>query len=134
MVLSGAQKPRDRWKRGVSATNGALGFAVGQLYTERYFPASEKARAEAMVANLMAAFAERIDHLDWMAPSTKTEAKAKLAALKVGVGYPDSWPSYDGLEVVAGDAYGNAERSQLFRYRNSLASAWAGQWTAPSGS
>ena len=121
VVLSGAQKPRDRWKRGVSATNSALGFAVGQLYTERYFPAAEKARAEAMVANLMAAFADRIDHLDWMAPSTKTEAKAKLAALKVGVGYPDAWPGYDGLQVTAGDAYGNAERSQLFRYRNSLA-------------
>ena len=120
-VLSGAQKPRDRWKRGVSATNGALGFAVGQLYAEKYFPAAEKARVEAMVANLIAAFAVRIDHLDWMAPSTKTEAKAKLAALKVGVGYPDSWPSYDGLQVVAGDAYGNAERSQLFRYRNNLA-------------
>jgi putative endopeptidase len=119
-VLSGAQKPRDRWKRGVSATNGALGFAVGRLYTERYFPPSEKARVVAMVANLMAAFAERIDHLDWMAPSTKKEAKAKLAALKVGVGYPDTWPSYAGLEVVAGDACGNAERAQLFRYRNSL--------------
>jgi len=120
VVLSGAQKPRDRWKRGVAATNAALGFAVGQLYTERYFPASEKARAEAMVANLMAAFADRIDHLDWMAPSTKTEAKAKLAALKVGVGYPDTWPSYDSLEVVAGDAYGNAERARLFQYRSSL--------------
>jgi len=120
VVLSGAQKPRDRWKRGVNATNAALGSAVGQLYTERYFPAAEKARAEAMVANLMAAFAQRIDHLDWMAPSTKSEAKAKLAALKVGVGYPDTWPSYDGLQVVPGDAYGNAERAQLFRYRNSL--------------
>jgi putative endopeptidase len=120
VVLSGAQKPRDRWKRGVAATNSALGFAVGQLYTERYFPASEKARAEAMVANLMAAFADRIDHLDWMAPSTKTEAKAKLAVLKVGVGYPDTWPSYDGLEIVPGDAYGNAERAQLFRFHGAL--------------
>jgi putative endopeptidase len=120
VVLSGAQKPRDRWKRGVSATNVALGFAVGQLYTNRYFPPSEKARAEAMVANLMAAFAERIDHLDWMALSTKAEAKAKLAVLKVGVGYPDAWPSYAGLDIVAGDAYGNAERAQLFKLRTSL--------------
>ena len=120
-VLNGAHKQRDRWKRGVSATNGALGFAVGKLYAARYFPPPEKARAQAMVANLIAAFGDRIDHLDWMAPATKKEAKAKLAVLKVGVGYPDTWPGYSGLEVVAGDAYGNAERAQLFQYRASLA-------------
>jgi predicted metalloendopeptidase len=120
-VLSGAQKQRDRWKRGVSAANGALGFAVGRLYAARYFPPAEKARAQAMVANLIAAFGERIDHLEWMAPATKKEAKAKLAVLKVGVGYPDTWPDYAGLDIVKGDAYGNAERAQLFRYRRSLA-------------
>jgi putative endopeptidase len=120
-VVSGAQKQRDRWKRGVSATNGALGFAVGKLYTERFFPAAEKKRAQAMVANLIAAFAKRIDQLEWMAPSTKKEAKAKLAVLKVGVGFPDRWPDYAGLEVVKGDAYGNAERAQLFRLRQSVA-------------
>jgi predicted metalloendopeptidase len=131
-VLSGAQKPRDRWKRAVTATNDALGFAVGRLYTERWFPAEEKARAQAMVANLMAAFRERIDRLEWMAPSTKKEAKAKLAVLKVGVGYPDKWPDYSGLEVVAGDAFGNAERAALFQYRKSLAKLGApvdrGEW------
>jgi len=119
-VLSGAQKQRDRWKRAVSSTNEALGFAVGRLYAARYFPPAEKARAQAMVANLVAAFRDRIDHLDWMAQSTKTEAKAKLAVLKVGVGYPDAWPAYAGLEVVAGDAYGNAERARLLLYRRSL--------------
>jgi putative endopeptidase len=119
-VLSGATKQRDRWKRAVSATNGALGFAVGRLYAERYFPAAEKARAEAMVGNLIAAFRDRIDRLDWMAPATKAEAKAKLAVLEVGVGYPDRWPDYVGLMVKAGDAYGNAERAGLFQYRRAL--------------
>ena len=85
-----------------------------------------------MVANLIAAFRERIDQLEWMAPATKKEAKAKLAVLKVGVGYPDKWPDYAGLEVVAGDAYGNAERAALFQYRKSLAKLGApvdrGEW------
>jgi len=120
-VLTGAQKPRDRWKRAVAATNDALGFAVGRLYTDRWFPPEDKARAQAMVANLIAAFRERIDKLEWMAPSTKKEAKAKLAVLKVGVGYPDKWPDYAGLEVVAGDAFGNAERAALFNYRKNVA-------------
>ena len=116
-VLSGAKAPRARWKRAVDATNAALGFAVGKLYTERFFPPSEKARAQAMVTNIIAAFGNRIDRLDWMAPATKREAKAKLAVLKVGVGYPDVWPSYDGLRIVGGDAYGNRERAGLFHYR-----------------
>jgi putative endopeptidase len=120
-VLTGAQKQRDRWKRAVTATNDALGFAVGRLYAARYFPPAEKARAQAMVANLIAAFGVRIDRLDWMAPATKKEAKAKLAVLKVGVGYPDAWPEYNDLEVVAGDAYGNAERARLLQLRRSLA-------------
>jgi predicted metalloendopeptidase len=120
-VLSGASQPRDRWKRAVGATNEALGFAVGKLYTERYFPAAEKARAQAMVANIVAAFRDRIDRLDWMAPATKKEAKAKLAVLKVGVGYPDRWPTYDGLEVKPSDAFGNQERARLYQYRRSVA-------------
>ena len=120
-VLTGAQKPRDRWKRAVGATNDALGFAVGRLYTERYFPPAEKARAQAMVANLIAAFRSRIDRLDWMAPTTKAQAKAKLAVLKVGVGYPDRWPEYGGLEVKPGDAFGNVERARLYQLRQSLA-------------
>jgi putative endopeptidase len=120
-ALTGAKQQRDRWKRAVAATNEALGFAVGRLYVARYFPPAEKARAQAMVRNLIAAFRARLDRLDWMAAATRREAKAKLAVLKVGVGYPDSWPGYDDLAVVAGDAYGNTERARLRRLRLSLA-------------
>lgn len=119
-VLAGTPKLRDRWKRGVEVTDDALGEAVGKLYVRRYFPPSEKARAEEMVRNIVAAFSRRIDALDWMAKETKARAKAKLATLKVGVGYPDKWRDYSGLEVVRGDALGNAERSGLFEYRRNL--------------
>src|SRR5215469_11231390 len=68
-----------------------------------------------MVRNLVAAFAVRIDRLDWMAPQTRAKAKEKLATLKVGVGYPDHWRDFSGLEVVRGDAFGNARRAQFPR-------------------
>jgi putative endopeptidase len=119
-VLSGTPQQRERWKRAVDATSGALGEAVGKLYVTRYFPPSEKARAAEMVGNELAAFGRRIDRLDWMAPATKAKAKAKLAVLKVGVGYPDTWRDYGKLAVVRGDAYGNAERAQLFEYQRNL--------------
>jgi predicted metalloendopeptidase len=119
-VLSGTPQQQPRWKRAVEETNDALGEAVGKLYVARYFPPEEKARAEAMVRNLVAAFVVRIDRLDWMAPETRVKAKAKLATLKVGVGYPDHWRDYSGLEVVRGDAFGNARRAELFAYHRNL--------------
>jgi predicted metalloendopeptidase len=119
--MYGSKQQRDRWKRAITATNDALGYAVGKIYVERYFPAAEKARAEAMVANIIAAFRDRIDRLEWMAPATKAEAKAKLAALKVGVGYPDRWLDYSALEVKPGDAFGNANRADLWQLHQSLA-------------
>jgi putative endopeptidase len=120
-VISGTPQLSARWKRAVEETNSALGEAVGKLYVARYFPPSEKTRAEAMVRNLLVAFAQRLDRLEWMTPATREKAKAKLATLKVGVGYPDKWRDYSGLEVIAGDAFGNAERAKLFEYRRNLA-------------
>ncbi|HEY3270972.1 MAG TPA: M13 family metallopeptidase [Geothrix sp.] len=119
-VLSGASKPRERWVYGVAVTNQALGEAVGRAYVAKYFPPTEKARAEKMVANIKAAFRTRIEHLDWMSPETKAKALAKLATLKVGVGYPDRWRDYRGLKIVAGDAFGNAQRAERFEYQRNL--------------
>jgi len=120
-VLQGTPRRRDRWKRAVDATGGALGEAVGQMYVRKYFPPADKARIEEMVRNLIAAFGRRIDRLDWMAPATRARAKAKLATLQVHVGYPDRFRDYGALTVVPGDAYGNAERAELFEYRRNLA-------------
>jgi putative endopeptidase len=120
-TLSGTPKPRDRWKRGIAVTNVALGDAVGKLYVARHFAPAEKARAEAMVHNLVAAFSRRIDQLDWMAPETKAKAKAKLAVLEIGVGYPDQWIDYSGLAVRPGEALGNALRAEVFETHRKLA-------------
>jgi putative endopeptidase len=120
-VLLDTPQQRPRWQLAMDATNDALGEAVGKLYVQRYFPPAEKARAEAMVRNLVTAFAARLDRLTWMTPATRAKAKEKLATLKVGVGYPDKWRDYSGLLVVRGDAFGNAERAQLFEYQRNLA-------------
>ncbi len=120
-VLTGAPSQRPRWKRAVDATGGALGEAVGRLYVERYFPPAAKAEAQKMIANIIAAFGRRIDNLEWMTPATRQKAKAKLATLYVGIGYPDRWKDYSGLAVARGNALGNFQRAELFDYRRSLA-------------
>ncbi len=120
-TLTGSPEQEPRARRAVYATSNALGFAVGSLYVARYFPPRAKRQAEAMVAGIIQAFNRRIDRLAWMAPATKAEAKAKLRTLRVSVGYPDHWPGYEGVEIVAGDAYGNADRVERFEYRENLA-------------
>ncbi|HEY2779710.1 MAG TPA: M13 family metallopeptidase [Steroidobacteraceae bacterium] len=120
-VLYGIPELRPRWKRAVAVCDSALGDAIGKLYVQKYFSPAEKKRAEAMVHNLLIAFDARIDKLDWMAPQTKAVAKDKLKALKIGVGYPDHWRSYQGMKVVRGDAYGNWSRAEEFEYKRNLA-------------
>jgi putative endopeptidase len=131
-ALRGTPQPRDRWKRGLDVTNAALEDAVGKLYVERHFKPEYKRDLEEMVQAIVAAFGRRIDALAWMNPATKTKAKAKLATLRVGVAYPDSWRDDTGLEIVRGDALGNSQRASLFAYQKALAKlgkpADRGEW------
>jgi putative endopeptidase len=114
-TLSGTPQQALRWKRALNATNGALDEAVGHLYVDRYFPAENKTRIQAMVKNIVAAFSKRVDQIEWMAPATRAQAQEKLKTLYVGVGYPDKWQSWAGLKIVAGDAFGNAVRASEFQ-------------------
>ena len=120
-TLTGTPQQSVRWKRALAATNEAMDEAVGKIYVERYFPAENKARVQKMVANIIEAFSRRIDKLEWMAPATRAQAQAKVNSLYVGVGYPDRWKSYDGLNVKRDDAFGNAVRAEEFHYTQELA-------------
>ncbi|HEY0660117.1 MAG TPA: M13 family metallopeptidase [Lysobacter sp.] len=120
-TLQGTPKQRDRAKRALDATNGALGDAVGQLYVKQHFPASSKAQVEDMVGNILAAFRERVDNLEWMSPATKAKAKAKAETMRVGVGYPETWRDYGSLEVKRDDALGNRLRAEQQEYRHQIA-------------
>jgi putative endopeptidase len=119
-TLSGATQQLPRERRGIASVNQVLGEAVGQLYADKYFPAASKAKAQAMVSNLLAAFHKRLEAIDWMAPATKAEAIKKLESLYVGVGYADHWRSYDGLEIKSDDLLGDLLRSSLFDYHFAL--------------
>ncbi len=119
--LTGQEQQRPRDKRALAAVNAHIGDALGRLYVERYFPVSAKTQIQNMVENIKAAFSTRIDQLDWMAPATKQEAKAKAEGMEVGVGYPDVWTDYSALELAPGAAYANKQAAELHYYRQQLA-------------
>ncbi len=120
-TLNGQPEQRPRWKRGVDAVNGALGEAVGQVYVERHFSPRSKQLMIELVANLRRAYGERIRAVPWMTEETRAVALEKLAAFRPKIGYPDKWRDYSGLEVRAGDAFGNATRAAVFDWNVDVA-------------
>ncbi len=120
-VMSGKQEQQPRWKRSLNTVNGALGEAVGEMYVEKYFPASSKEKMLTLVGNLQTALSERINGLEWMSDTTKVKAQEKLAAFTVKIGYPDKWRDYSGLEIKDDSYWANVRRSNIFDMAYQLA-------------
>jgi predicted metalloendopeptidase len=118
--LSGQQEQRPRWKRGVTAVDGAMGDLLGQRYVQRYFPPDNKRRIDALVNKLIDAYRTSINGLDWMSDSTKAEARDKLSKLAVKIGYPSKWKDYSKLRVVRNDLVGNMVRSAQLEHQRNL--------------
>ncbi|MBC7455144.1 MAG: M13 family metallopeptidase [Massilia sp.] len=119
-TLTGASAMAPRWKRAVSTIDAAMGESLGKLYVENHFPGERKARMEALVANLLAAYRQRIATLDWMSEATRREAQAKLAKLSAKIGYPATWRDYSALEVARDDLVGNVMRARVFESQREL--------------
>jgi len=114
-VIAGRQQQQPRWKRGVTEVEQALGEPVGRLYVEKHFKPEAKARMDALIRNLLAAFDVMIGELEWMSPTTKVEAKAKLAKYRLKIAYPDQWRDFSAFEVKPGDHIGNELRFRQFQ-------------------
>jgi predicted metalloendopeptidase len=119
-TLSGVKEMEPRWKRGVGAIERSQGESLGKLYVAEYFPPERKARMEALVKNLLVAYKQSIDKLDWMSPATKKEAQAKLAKFTPKIGYPNKWKDYSALVVSRDDLVGNVMRSRDVEYNREL--------------
>jgi len=120
-TLQGTQQILPRWKRCVSATDQALGFALGRLYVAQYFPPESKVRMDQLVQNLIAALSEDLASLPWMGEATRKAALQKLSAFTPKIGYPDKWRDYSAL-AVAREAYvSNVMAGTLFEFHRDLA-------------
>lgn len=117
-TLSGVPEQQERWKRAVQATNGVLGEVLGEEYVARYFPPEAKARMEELIDNLLVAFDESINDLDWMTDETKEQALEKLSTFTPKIGYPSKWKDYSDLSIAADDLIGNTKRASVWSYRD----------------
>lgn len=119
--LGGQPQPLPRVRRAAEAATQALPDAIGRLYVERHFPPEQKARVQAIAADVIAAFTRRVEAVPWLAPATRAQALAKLKVAHFGLGYPETWTDYAGLRVDRTDAWGNAQRAAEWHTRRALA-------------
>ncbi|HWS50170.1 MAG TPA: M13-type metalloendopeptidase [Microbacterium sp.] len=114
--LTGVPTLRERWKRGVSVTEGALSEAIGKVYVERHYPPTAKAAMDELVANLIEAYRRSITELEWMTAETRERALAKLDSFTPKIGHPDVWRDYSSLEIDRADLFGNIRRAAIFEH------------------
>ncbi len=137
-ALTGQREQQPRWKRCLAATDRALGDALGRAYVRRTFTPAARARARAMVDNLIAALDNRLHTLPWMSDSTRAQAVAKLRAFGKKIGYPDKWRDYSGLTIDHGPFIDNSLRARAFETARTMArigrpvdrAEW--RWTTPT--
>jgi putative endopeptidase len=117
-TLSGQPEQKPRWKRVISAVNGAMGMGLGELYVAKYFPPESKERAEQLVTNVRAALKQHIENLDWMSEATKKKALEKWALFLPKIGYPDKgeWRDWSGLTIQPDQWYANLEAASKYNY------------------
>ncbi len=120
-TLRGVPANEETWKRGIRVVEASLGEALGKRYVEKYFPPENKKRMEKLVANLMAAFGDSIDNLDWMSPATKKQARAKLATINPKIGYPNKWRDYSAITISKDDLIGNLKSVSLAESKRNIA-------------
>lgn len=119
--LSGVPTIRERWKRGVSVTEGALGEAIGKVYVEQHFPPAAKAAMDELVGNLIEAYRQSIGQLEWMTEETRGRALEKLATFTPKIGHPEVWRDYSTLDIDETDLFGNVRRAAIFEHDRNVA-------------
>jgi putative endopeptidase len=106
-ALGGKKQLKPRWERMISATDGNLSEALGQLYVKKYFTEDAKKRMLELINNLQKAFEARIDKLDWMGVATKQKSKDKLHTFLKKIGFPDKWKDYSKVKINKNQYFNN---------------------------
>jgi putative endopeptidase len=119
-TLSGTPELRERWKRGVSLVDDAMGEAVGRAYVGRHFGPEAKERMDVLVANLLEAYRLSIEELEWIGADTRRRALDKLRKFTPKIGYPVRWRDYSSLTVDPTDLMANVRAAHDFEFHRQL--------------
>jgi putative endopeptidase len=120
-VLSGQPMQEPRWQRSARVVDRTIGEALGQLFVEKYYPPSARARMSALIADLRSVLHDRLTLVPWMTGPTRAKALEKFATFTQKIGYPDKFRDYSKVEIRRDDYLGNVERAAEFESKRELA-------------
>jgi len=118
--LGGVEQIKDRWKRGVSFTEGAVGEDIGQLYVAKNFPPEAKDAMDQLVQRLIEAYRISIGELSWMGQETIEKALDKLSKFRPKIGYPNEWIDYSSITTDESDVIANLASANEFEFKREL--------------
>jgi putative endopeptidase len=119
-VLRGETALPSRQQQVLDAINVAAGPMVGREYVARYLPETMKSRAIEIATQVRDALGRGIDRNTWMSPAAKTEAKAKLAKLKIEIGAPTRDLDYSVQPMGRGSFGSNMLIASTWRHREEM--------------
>ncbi|MBA0447091.1 M13 family metallopeptidase [Stenotrophomonas maltophilia] len=119
-VLRGETLPPQRWEDVLDAINVAAGPMVGREYASRYLSAEDRRQAAWIVDKVREVQIEAVKNSSWMSAEAKTEAQAKLAALKIEIGTPLRDLDYTVQPMGRGSFGGNMLIASTWRHREEM--------------
>ncbi|HDS1127841.1 TPA: M13 family metallopeptidase [Stenotrophomonas maltophilia] len=119
-VLRGETVPPQRWEDVLDAINVAAGPMVGREYAARYLSAEDRRQAAWIVDKVREVQIEAVKNSSWMSAEAKTEAQAKLAALKIEIGTPLRDLDYTVQPMGRGSFGGNMLIASTWRHREEM--------------
>ena len=119
-VLSGTPEMEPRWQRSARTVDSLIGEALGQLYVERYYPPTARARMQEMIKNLQVVMRERLQKLEWMTEPTRQKALAKFDRFVPRIGHPDRWRDYSKVAIKSDDFFGNVRAATEFETKRRI--------------
>lgn len=120
VVLRGETAQAPRRQQVLDAMNLAAGPMLGREYIGRYLPDATRARATDIAIQVRDALGRGIDRNGWMSATARTEAKAKLARLKIEIGAPARDLDYSVQPMGRGSFGGNMLIASTWRHREEM--------------
>jgi endothelin-converting enzyme/putative endopeptidase len=119
-TMNDVQEQRARWKRGMQLLDNSLGEAVGQLYVAKYWPTETARQANELLADMQAAYRDKITNASWMDDATRQKALEKLSTFDPRIGHPVKWIDYSDLKISRTDPLANDIATEDFQWKLQL--------------
>jgi putative endopeptidase len=108
---------RDRKDGAERLVEAVMPDVLGSIYVRKFVPAEVDARAKRMGEALRAALDARLARADWLSEASRAEARRKVAAMQIRVGYPEHFDDYAGLEVGGRGLYADVHTAAAYEWR-----------------